>query len=167
MEPEIQKAGISDAGIIQQLAQSIWPKTYGEILGNAQLDYMLNLFYSLNIIEEQISTGQQKYYILYEAQEPVGFISYEAYHEAATYKIQKLYIHPSTQGKGYGKKLLTFVRKKLKKQGVKFLVLNVNRYNAPAIAFYEKMGMERIQSVDVSIGKGYLMEDYVYRMDNG
>jgi hypothetical protein len=40
------------------------------------------------------------------------------------------------------------------------LSLNVNRFYK-ACAFYHKKGSEIIKEVDIEIGHGYLMEDYV------
>ena len=42
----ISEATISDIKQIQNIVHITWPITYGEILFNEQLDYMLNLFYS-------------------------------------------------------------------------------------------------------------------------
>ena len=40
------------------------------------------------------------------------------------------------------------------------VILNVNRFNK-ALSFYERMGFKVIDEVNIEIGNGYLMEDYV------
>ena len=40
------------------------------------------------------------------------------------------------------------------------LLLNVNRFNS-ALGFYKKIGFEVVDEVNIDIGNGYLMEDYV------
>ena len=42
----------------------------------------------------------------------------------------------------------------------KTLSLNVNRFNS-ALTFYEKIGFKIIDEVNVDIGNGYFMEDYI------
>ena len=42
----IREASTNDIAIIQNVAYQTWPETYGEILSKAQLDFMLNKFYS-------------------------------------------------------------------------------------------------------------------------
>lgn len=165
MSWKIEIAQKDDATIIQQLAISIWPKTYGEILGNAQLDYMLEKMYAPTFLAHQIESKEQTYSILYLDNEPIGFSSHGFYKDSSVYKLHKIYVQTNTQGKGFGRALLEHVIQQVKDLGGKFLVLNVNRYNLPAIQFYEKFGFHRIETVDIEIGNGYLMEDYVYQID--
>lgn len=165
MNAEIIIAEKIHAPIIQQLAYAIWPKTYGEILGNAQLDYMLNMMYHPSVIEQQIESKDQIYSILYLDNTPIGFTSIGPYQKEHQYKLHKIYLLHNIQGKGLGKKLLLDALRKAKDLKASNLVLNVNRYNQPAILFYEKMGFKQIETVDISIGNGYLMEDYVYQIE--
>ncbi|WP_126972863.1 GNAT family N-acetyltransferase [Gynurincola endophyticus] len=165
MKWTISLAKKEDAPVIQQLAYSIWPKTYGEILGNTQLDYMLDQMYSIPVLEKQLNSKEQVYYILSQEEEPLGFASYGLHDDKGTYKLHKIYVHVSTQGKGAGKSLLAHMIQTVKELGATRLILNVNRYNAGAIGFYEKYGFKRIETIDVPIGNGYLMEDYIYQLD--
>ena len=41
------------------------------------------------------------------------------------------------------------------------LILNVNKHNAPSIAFYERCGYAVRESVVVDIGGGFVMDDHV------
>ena len=36
--------------IVRDLAYALWPSTYGEILSNEQLNYMLDNFYSIDYL---------------------------------------------------------------------------------------------------------------------
>ena len=42
------------------------------------------------------------------------------------------------------------------------ITLTVNKYNLPAICIYEKVGFNRVDSIETDIGNGYVMDDYVY-----
>jgi predicted lactoylglutathione lyase len=42
--------------------------------------------------------------------------------------------------------------------------LNVNRFNK-AIQFYRKIGFEITDTVDIAIGNGYFMEDYIMEIN--
>jgi hypothetical protein len=44
------------------------------------------------------------------------------------------------------------------------LILNVNRYNK-AFTFYQKLGMEIAEEIDLEIGNGYYMNDYIMSLD--
>lgn len=161
---EIKKAIIDDIEAIQQLAAQIWPVAYKDILKKEQLAYMLQNFYSVDALKEQMLTkGHQFYLLINEHKEKIGFASVSKEDEF-TFKLQKLYILPGQQGKQYGKKLLNSLIEFSTESGGKSLILNVNRYNN-ARFFYEKCGFHIIEEIDIAIGNNYFMNDYVMKLN--
>lgn len=156
----IIEASIQEVPIIKQLAHTIWPEAYKDILSKAQLAYMLDLFYSKAALENQLQEKKQQFILIKENTTFIGFAAYELNADVQKAKIHKLYVLPNKQGLGLGKKLLKYIEQKAIDAGQEALFLNVNRYNT-AIHFYEKNNFKIIQSVDISIGNGYLMEDYI------
>lgn len=157
----ISEATISDIKQIQNIVNITWPITYGEILSKEQLDYMLGLFYSTEALTEQYNKKIQLFYMIYEEETNIGFIGIEHnYNEEAITKIHKIYLLPETQGKGIGKKVIDEIGKLASEKRSTSLLLNVNRFNS-ALGFYKKIGFEVIDEVNIEIGNGYLMEDYV------
>ncbi|WP_394774278.1 GNAT family N-acetyltransferase [Flavobacterium sp.] len=157
----ILEATISDIKLIQEIAHTTWPITYGEILSKEQLDYMLDLIYSDEALTNQYNKKEQLFYLISENEITLGFIGIEHnYKSEAITKIHKIYLLPETQGKGIGKKVIEEIEKFALKNNSTALSLNVNRFNA-ALGFYKKIGFEIIEEVDIEIGNGYLMEDYV------
>jgi len=98
-----------------------------------------------------------------EDEKLIGFAAYNAI-TAVQYKLQKLYILPTTQGSGIGKLLLQTVIDQVKSAGAQQLILNVNRQNK-AIGFYTKMGFQILKEEDNDIGNGYFMNDYVMAIE--
>jgi len=157
----ISEAGLGDIKTIQEITNITWPITYGEILSQTQLDYMLGLFYSHEALAKQIENKEQLFYLILDSEAVIGFIGIEhQYKNEAITKIHKIYLLPETQGKGYGKKVFDFIEELALENNSKQLLLNVNRFNA-ALNFYKKIGFEIKETVDIEIGNGYLMEDYV------
>ncbi|WP_298138799.1 GNAT family N-acetyltransferase [Flavobacterium sp.] len=149
--------------IIRDLAYQIWPNAYGEILSKEQLEYMLNLIYSIDSLEKQIDNGHT-FLLVEDGNQYVGFASYELnYENSNKTKIQKLYVLPQIQGKGIGKKLIDFIKEIAVENKNLSLVLNVNRFNK-AKDFYEKYGFEIIKEVKIDIGNDYIMDDYVMEL---
>ncbi len=147
--------------IIRELAYQIWPHTYGNILSEIQLNYMLEKFYCDEILLQNIIEKHHLFYIIQSENKNVGFFSIENnYKNQLITRIHKLYLLPETQGKGYGKKILGFIENLAKEKGTNKLSLNVNRYNA-AQNFYHKMGFNIILEEDIKLDYGYLMEDYL------
>lgn len=157
---EIRKATILDIEAIQGLAASIWPIAYNDILSEAQLNYMLHKFYSIAALQEQILTkGHQFFVLINEYNKYQGFAAVSK-EDQETFKLQKLYVLPSEQGKQFGKKLLQEVITYCKANEAERLILNVNRYNK-ARWFYEKQGFTIISEEDIDIGNNYFMNDFV------
>lgn len=155
----IRKADETDAHTINILAHATWPQTYGDILSEPQLQYMLDLFYSESSLHEQMRTGHL-FYIAEMNSEPVGFISLSHDHTAGAYKIHKLYVHPMMQGKGIGRHLLDRMMEETRKHQGRAVRLNVNRNN-PARNFYERLGFVIVGDEDIAIGEGYFMNDFI------
>lgn len=156
----IVKAAEADLKTISKIAHKTWPLTYGEILSEAQLDYMLNAFYSDSALRENIENGHQ-FILAKEADIVLGFASFEHNHQNKQLtKIHKIYILPETQGKGIGKLLIDSIAEFAKENHFTSLLLNVNRFNK-ALTFYQKLGFEIIEEIDIELEHGYLMEDYV------
>lgn len=155
---KIHKASIADIPLIRKLTFAVWPQTYAAILSQEQIDYMLDLMYSETSLQNQMSEGSQ-FIIIYDDNEPVGFASYQ---ETAPqiFKLHKIYVLASQQGKGTGKFLLNSIVEEIKNTKAKALQLQVNRFNK-AKSFYEKLGFVVIDEKDFDIGNGYFMNDFV------
>ena len=157
----ISTAGAADIPVIQELAYKIWPGTYQAILGPEQVEYMLDLLYSVKTLREQMEQ-QVDFIIVSDNDNPVGFASFSSTHPDV-YKLHKIYVLPSQQGKGTGRMMIDYVKKEAASAGAKFLQLNVNRHNN-AKHFYEKLGFVVIREEDIDIGNGYFMNDYVMQV---
>ena len=150
--------------LIQEIAHQTWPSTFAGILSGAQIDYMLNWMYALPMLESQLEQGHG-FLVAEEQREAIGFAGFELNHlEGPKAKLHKLYLLPSSQGKGVGKSLLLEVVKRAREAGQKSLVLNVNKYNEKAINFYLAMGFLTIRQEVNDIGQGYVMDDDVMEL---
>lgn len=157
---EIRNAEIDDLETIRELAYKIWPAAYGEILGKAQLDYMLEKIYSLSSLRNQFNVLKHHFIMVIEDDIPIGFASFSAHDDAAVFHLHKIYVLPAEQGKNVGKQVLDHIISDIKTAGATSLQLNVNRFNK-ALHFYEKQGFKIIREEDIDIGEGFFMNDYV------
>ena len=158
---KISVATKSQLEIVKDLAYKIWPNTYGNIISQAQLDFMLDKFYNFSFLENQLINENQIFLLIEENNQYLGFCAYELNCESSNKtKLHKIYVLPETQGKGIGKILLNEVEKTTLENNNSALFLNVNRYNN-AQEFYKKQGYSVIKTIDIEIGNGYLMEDFV------
>ena len=155
----LEKINKNQLPIVKDLAYAIWPSAYGEILSSEQLNYMLDNFYSVENLENQMNVGQI-FELLIEDNKVVGFVAYEFNcKETGLLKIHKIYLLPETQGKGFGKFMIDEVIKIAKNNNQNGVFLNVNKYNK-AQFFYQKLGFVITKEEVIDIGNNYIMDDY-------
>ncbi len=161
---EIVPATIHDIDAIRTIAKNTWPNAYGKILSGAQLEYMLNKMYSKESLALQFSTGNE-FILAKDNQDIIGFASWSPTdQQKEIYHLQKIYVLPSEQGKKTGSKLLDYIIEDILGKSGKYLRLNVNRDNV-ARYFYEKLGFNIIEEVDIQIGNNYFMNDFIMEKD--
>jgi GNAT superfamily N-acetyltransferase len=160
----LRKAKEEDMPIISNLAELIWPQTYSEYINEEQLRYMLDLMYNQGELISQLQQGYT-FLIAEDGLKDVGFACSSLIDaETKTYKLHKLYVLPEMHGKGVGKILINEIKNLAERNGGKFLQLNVNRNNK-AKDFYLKGGFKIKETVDVNIGNGFFMNDYVMELE--
>lgn len=157
----IEDARASDLAAICDIAHRTWPVTYGDILSEAQLQYMLALFYTNDALQRNVDAGQH-FLLAKDSQQIIGFASYQYDYKDSTTHIHKIYLLPERQGSGIGRKLIDEIASRSASAGQLALTLNVNRQNK-AVEFYKSIGFSVIDQVDIELEHGYLMEDFIMR----
>jgi GNAT superfamily N-acetyltransferase len=157
----ISEAKSTDFPVIREIAQISWPVTYGSILSKAQLNYMLEKFYSDAALNDNLNTKNHRFLLVKQDAICLGFASYEHHYLGGTKtRLHKIYLLPESQRKGAGKLLLAEVEKLALENKDTIISLNVNRFNS-AFNFYKKLGFEKVGEEDIELEFGYLMEDYI------
>lgn len=157
----IQKNTDENFDSIRAIAKEVWPIAYGAILSQEQLDYMMEMMYSVPSLQNQANAKKHRFILAKEDDNILGFASYEFnYSKKPKTKIHKIYVLSTQQGKGIGKELIDFITNEAKTRHQKALILNVNKNNT-AIRFYERIGFSISFEEVIAIGNGYVMDDYV------
>lgn len=161
----IRKATTNDISLIHEMAWVVFPHTYKEILTPEQIDYMMEWMYSEDSLHKQMEKDGHIYYLAFKEDEPAGYMSIQPEGEHV-FHLQKIYVLPSFQGMKLGKQLFEQAIKAIKEfhPAPCQMRLNVNRQNK-ALAFYERMGMVKVDEGDFPIGNGYYMNDFIMGMD--
>ena len=158
----IRELNSEELFIIEDLARIIWPVSFKEMISKEQIDYMLNWMYNPQKLKENHANGH--HYLLYtKGDEALGFVSYEIKAHKSTVRIHKLYVHYECQKKGIGKILLEHVKKIGLTEKITQIDLFVNRNN-PAVGFYKFNGFYIDREIDLDIGHGYFMNDYLMKL---
>jgi ribosomal protein S18 acetylase RimI-like enzyme len=159
----IQKATLKNIPEIQSIAQTTWPIAFKDILSAKQLEYMMELMYNTDTLHSQIAGDKIIFWLAKLNDSISGFMAFEPNIKLKDgIKIHKLYINPAAQGQGIGQILIKKLEEYGRLNAFKLLTLNVNKYNHSAIRFYSKQGFKKMEDVIIPIGKGYIMDDFVF-----
>jgi ribosomal protein S18 acetylase RimI-like enzyme len=160
-EIQITRAGLTDRDFIRSVSERTWPSTYGHIISQEQIDFMLEWMYSDDSLATQMNTGCE-FYIANMNGSDIGFCSVSE--EDGAHKLNKLYVLPTAQGTGAGIALLNKCIEVAKASGSSSLFLQVNKQNS-AYSFYLKYGFIKELEFKFDIGNGFFMDDYVMRLN--
>ena len=145
----IRTAAITDIPELRTLVFQVWPQTY---------ESMLELMYSEPSLQRQMEEGA-RFIFVDDDGKSVGYASYQEI-EPGIFKLHKLYVLPSQQGKGTGRFMVDYIIEQARQLGGNTLQLQVNRKNK-ARDFYERIGFTVTGEFDFDIGNGFVMDDYV------
>jgi len=164
---DIRVASVTETDVerVAQLAAEVWWHHYPAIISAAQIEYMLAQRYKPAVVREELARGDLWWDKLLVNGRMVGFASYFLLRDTGAMKLDKLYVHPAHQRNGYGRMLVDRAVTMARACGCDALVLAVNKHNAAAIAAYAKQGFAVVDSVVKDIGGGFVMDDYVMRLD--
>jgi ribosomal protein S18 acetylase RimI-like enzyme len=151
----------ADVDTLVALAREIWHAHYPAIITFAQIEYMLAQRYEPRIVREELGRDGTWWDKLMAGEVMAGFASYFLSGHRGEMKLDKLYVHPRQQRRGYGGRMIARAVQTAREHGCDRLVLAVNKNNRGAIDAYLKHGFRIEDAVVKDIGGGFLMDDYV------
>ena len=143
---------------LSAVADDIWRQHYTPIIGEAQVDYMLEKFLSPEALVEQINAGYEYFLFSYD----YTFAGFAGIHEEDnTHFLSKLYVHEDFRGKGIGSYMFQKFIEICKLRNLKTIWLTCNRNNTESLAVYEHLGFKKVREEVADIGNGFVMDDYI------
>lgn len=141
------------------LAQEIWQEHYVPIVGQEQIDYMLEKFQCERAITEQLADGYEYYSVTYNGFS-TGYMAVISNTRDTSLMISKIYVRKSDRGCGLGKQMLEFVEELCRQRRIKSIWLTVNKNNRHSIEWYSQMGFTNNRPIVQDIGGGFVMDDF-------
>lgn len=149
---------------LELFAAEIWREHYPPIIGEAKVEYMLKTFQSATALEKQQREGIDFFWIQ-SARGRAGYLAIKHEPDSVYLFVSKFYVHQAYRGKGYGSWAMSQLKDLTAERQLAGLELTVNRYNASAIAFYKREGLQHLRDQCIQIGGGFFMDDYVMRFE--
>lgn len=167
----LEALAAADFGTLARLAEAIWRAHYTRIISSAQIDYMLAGRYTPEKLSLYLNADDRWLMMLRIDGRAVGYCSYALTDDpgdmkppeikSREMKLEQLYLLPELQGQGLGKLMLRHVEQQARVRGCGTLILQTNKRNDMAIAFYRKAGFTVREEAVFDIGGGFVMDDYV------
>lgn len=149
---------------VEALAFPIWREHYIPLIGQAQVDYMLQKFQTAGAVESQAAQGAL--YFLLQTPEGKNFGFLSALPRPGELFLSKFYFLKSHRGKGYARQVLEFLKGLARQKGFSRITLTVHKQN-PSVEVYGALGFKILEPVVTDIGGGFVMDDYRMGMDLG
>ena len=143
---------------LSHLACDIWNQHFVPIIGQAQVDYMLDKFLSPKALCAQLSSGYE-YYLISCDNTLVGFTG--IHDENGSLFLSKLYVHISQRGKGIASWTFHQLVQICKTRNLDKIWLTCNRHNTNTLAIYDHLGFKIVREEAADIGNGFVMDDYI------
>jgi diamine N-acetyltransferase len=154
IEPDFQE--------LRQLADRIWRQHYTGMISTAQIDHMLDCRFSDDALRTYLQTATSWLELLRVAGSAVGYCGYAVVAEdPQSLKLGQLYLLDSHRGMGLGRFMLSHMERHAENLGLHTIVLQVNKRNEAALAFYKAAGFTIRHAAIFEIGGGFVMDDYV------
>jgi ribosomal protein S18 acetylase RimI-like enzyme len=161
MPADIQLIPVTTAAQVEdvaRMARIVWNEYYVQLIGQAQVDYMVAKFQTAEAMQAQIDSG----YAYFQIQLDGVMVGYTAIrHDAADARvfISKLYVLAPHRKSGAGRQCLQLIERMARERGATHLWLTVNKGN-PSVRAYERLGFKIVEALVMDIGGGYVMDDF-------
>lgn len=154
-----------DAHLIADLAREIWTEHYTPIIGQGQVEYMLNKFQNPQKILQDVT--EHGYTCLWMEQEgrPAAYMAWRFGPDEDACFLSKLYVSKAWRGHGLARALLDHLVQRCRKTQIKYIWLTVNKNNKQSIEVYKKLMFYKTGERITDIGGGYVMDDDVMQRD--
>ena len=138
---EIRRAKAADAIAIAATHDEAWRSTYQGIIPGVELDKLINRR-GADWWENSIRKGSRIALLVF-GDAVAGYANYGRNRARSLFydgEIYELYLRPTYQGLGFGRRLFTAARRDLAQSGLKSMVVWALSDNDPALEFYRALG---------------------------
>jgi ribosomal protein S18 acetylase RimI-like enzyme len=161
MTDPIELIPVTDASQVTEVARMariVWNEYYAQLIGQAQVDYMVARFQTAEAMQSQIDSGYE-YFQIRQSGVDVGYSAIR--HDAAEARvfISKLYVLAPYRKSGAGRQCLQHIERMARERSATHLWLTVNKGN-PSVRAYERLGFRIVEALVMDIGGGYVMDDF-------
>lgn len=152
----IKVASPQDFPIIQEIANIVWPQTFGPLMSSEILTYLIDRMYSTASLKQQTEVDNINYLLIENDGKTLGYASYELdYKQEAKLMVHRLYFLPEAQGLGLGTAALDYLSQLGIDKQQHAITLKVLHSNDKAYQYYLHYGFKKTGEDYNHIGNNY------------
>ncbi len=167
MRPLIRKALDTDCTALSVLKQAVWETTYRGIYPDDKLD-QYDVSKNAEKFKNIIQNPAVSLFAVECEGELVGYMSCGTLirpFRNFEYEIGLLYVKKEYQGMGIGRRLFELGASELHQCGAREFIISCNRFNEPAVSFYQKMGGKLIHTDPIYEDKSRSQVKFLYAVE--
>lgn len=151
---------VNDAEIlgIASLAEEIWHEHFTDIIGEDQVNYMVEKFQSFDALQKQVSDGYE-YFLISTDYMMAGYTG--IHEENGSLFLSKLYLLKESRGQHLSTEVFHFLVNLAKERNLNKIWLTCNKYNSHTLDVYKHLGFQIVRDEVTDIGNGFVMDDYI------
>lgn len=159
--PAVTDSEIHDIAV---LAEEIWHEHFTDIIGEEQVNYMVDKFQSYPALKEQIQNGYE-YYQIHSGSTMAGYTG--VHEDDGALFLSKLYIKKDCRGQHLASEAFRYLTALCRERGLSRIWLTCNKHNANTLAVYSHLGFSITDEQVADIGNGFVMDDYILTYEMG
>ncbi len=144
---------------LTELIREIWREHYTPIIGEKQVEYMLEKYQSVEAVSRQIAEEDYRYFGVFCDGELAGYYAAKSLGDDCMF-LSKFYVAARFRGRGLGKEMLQHLIDDSLAQEARIIRLTVNKHNS-TVEVYRRLGFAITEEIVTDIGNGFVMDDYV------
>jgi ribosomal protein S18 acetylase RimI-like enzyme len=157
----VRRAEAKDLPKVEAVARMTWPAAYAGIIPDDIQRRLLDSWYSAESLRRALAAKGSSFFVAELAGDVIGFAQYVR-RSAESAELTRIYVLPDRQRSGVGMRLLDTGLAEFVAQGLKYLIVQVERDNRNGRRFYERAGFAEPRELTQDV-QGYVLTLVEYR----
>jgi len=168
--PNFIQASLQDWQTVQEIAKTTFVNTYQHKNDPVDFNNYVEKAFSNEKIQKELSNPYSYFFLLKEDSKTIGYFKLNEFKAQTNFQqtdnleIERIYLRKEEQGRGLGRRMIQKAIEIAKAKNKQNIWLGVWDQNPDAIAFYEKMGFEKVGTHIFTIGEDD-QTDYVMQLN--
>ena len=135
----IRRAEVVDLSKVETVARATWPVAYAGIIPDEVQRRLLGSWYSRESLGRALAAPGSSFFVAESSGDVIGFAQFVR-RSGESVELTRIYVLPDRQRSGIGMRLLDAGLAEFAEEGLKHLIVEVERDNGNGRRFYERAG---------------------------